>query len=99
MAPPPESDAEIFVERFFPREVELQVVLEDLPIPELGTDSEAVFPSPQVIFYSSGETTPGSIEVRYRETQDLLWQIEWDLLGRFSVLLRGEPLEEEFDES
>jgi hypothetical protein len=50
-----------------------------------------------VVFYASGETTVGAITVRQMETGDVLWRIEWDLLGRFEVLRRGEVDGEEED--
>ena len=46
---------------------------------------------PQVVFYSSGETTVGALNVRKAKSGELLWRIEWDLLGRFTLLPRGEP--------
>ena len=42
------------------------------------------------MFYASGETTVGAIDVRRRDSGELLWRVEWDLLGRFEVLRRGE---------
>ena len=93
----PELDVDIFGARNFPPEIELQLVLEDLPVPELTTDPDAIDPTPQVVFYASGETTPGFIELRQRDTGDMLWLVEWDLLGRFTLLLRGEPLDSEFE--
>ncbi len=50
--------------------------------------------TPQVVFYASGETTVGAINVRRRDDGELLWRIEWDLLGRFALLRRGEAEEE-----
>jgi hypothetical protein len=47
------------------------------------------------VFYASGETTVGAINVRDQESGDLLWRIEWDLLGRFELLRRGELAEDE----
>ena len=36
------------------------------------------------------ETTAGAIDVRRRDDGELLWRVEWDLLGRFELLRRGE---------
>jgi general secretion pathway protein H len=91
----PELDGDVFGEGQFPPEIELQLVLEDLAVGELNAGPDADYPLPQIVFYASGETTPGSIEVRLRESGDLLWLVEWDLLGRFALLRRGEPLDEE----
>ena len=45
---------------------------------------------PQVVFYSSGETTPGIMTWVDDNSGDILWELEWDLLGRFSLRRRGE---------
>ena len=91
----PDSGKEIFEPRQFDRAVELQLELEDIAVEEIplaGIDED---PEPQVLLYASGETTPGIIDVLRRDNGELLWRIEWDLLGRFQVLRRGE--EEAFD--
>jgi hypothetical protein len=62
-----------------------------------GDEDEDEGVVPQVIFYASGEATVGAINVRRREDGDMLWRIEWDLLGRFDLLPRGEEIEEEFE--
>ncbi|MEH6590132.1 MAG: GspH/FimT family pseudopilin [Halioglobus sp.] len=81
-----------------PLGITLNLVLEDLPIPELTPDPDAEVAEPQVVFYASGETTPGFMELRREDTDELLWLIEWDLLGRFTLLLRGEERTDEFDD-
>ena len=93
----PQRDKDIFDVGSFPPGVELQLELEGIPVPELAANPEAIDTSPQVIFYASGEVTPGFIELRGSETGDILWRMEWDLLGRFTLLLRGEPLDDEFE--
>jgi prepilin-type N-terminal cleavage/methylation domain-containing protein len=87
----PASGKEVFQQRQFPRDLELQLELEDLPVAEfplLGGDKEEA--PPQIVLYASGEATEGAIEVLLRESGELLWRIEWDLLGRFRLLRRGE---------
>lgn len=92
---PPVKDTEVFDEGQFPLDVELELEMEDLPVTDLTTPPDPNNPIPQIVFYSSGETTPGQIEFRRRQSGDILWILEWDLIGRFSALLRGEPLPEE----
>jgi len=94
---PPDSGVELFDRKHFPPGVELDLELEDEPLVDLApADDDSDIINPQVIFYASGETTVGAIDVRSREDGDLLWRIEWDLLGRFKLLPRGEePVEEE----
>jgi len=85
----PTSGKDVFAEQQMPPEIELYLELEDIPVVELsigGGEGEA---PPQVVLYASGETIPGAIEVRRRNNGELLWRVEWDLLGRFELLRRG----------
>jgi general secretion pathway protein H len=91
----PSLDTQLFAGGVFPGEIELQLVLDDLPVPELTADSVQTPQAPQVVFYASGETTPGFIELRDVATGELLWLLEWDLLGRFTLARRGESQDRE----
>lgn len=95
----PASGAEIFAPQQLPPGVALELELEDTPVVELTLDDDLEEDEdriqPQVVFYSSGETTVGSINVRDEASGDLLWRIEWDLLGRFELLRRGQVEEED----
>jgi general secretion pathway protein H len=53
-------------------------------------------PQPQIILYASGETLPGALDMRASDNGELLWRIEWSLLGDFRALQGGEPTEEDF---
>lgn len=86
----PQTGRELFAEGGLPPEVELQLHLEDREGSELPPLDDPARATPQVIYYASGEVTPGAIEVRDREDGDLLWRLEWDLLGRTELLPRGE---------
>ncbi|MBE9539128.1 MAG: GspH/FimT family pseudopilin [Proteobacteria bacterium] len=96
----PVVDRDIFVDRQFPVGIELALELEETQLDILdgveralenaSAGGKLIEVTPQVIFYSSGEVTAGSMELRQIETNDLLWRIEWDLLGRFSLLRGGE---------
>ena len=100
----PLVDKDIFVDRPFPEGIELTLELEDSVVDlsdaleqaqqDSGAGEKAIEITPQVIFYSSGEVTEGAIELRASATDELLWRIEWDLLGRFSLLRRGEARDE-----
>ena len=52
-------------------------------------------PSPQVIFYASGETTPAIMSWVDSDSGDLLWELEWDLVGRIELRRRGIPNDDE----
>jgi general secretion pathway protein H len=90
----PDSGKDIFAQQQLPSEVELLLELEDVPVAEISLGGGEEEAAPQVVLYASGETTAGAIEVRLRETSELLWRVQWDLLGRFELLRRGEVEEE-----
>lgn len=90
----PAQQQELFEKQWLPPGIELELELESSPVTELSLEDAEEEAQPQVVFYSSGETTVGAIDVRRREDGDLLWRIEWDLLGRFQLLRRGEAAEE-----
>ena len=92
----PASGKELFARQELPPGIALELELEDAPVAELSLEDDTEeLVTPQVMFYSSGEATVGAINVRRVEDSELLWRIEWDLLGRFDLLLRGEVEEEE----
>jgi type II secretion system protein H len=90
----PTSGKDVFAEQQMPPDIELQLELEGVAVaePSIGGGEEEA--APQVVLYASGETTPGAIEVRRRDNSELLWRVEWDLLGRFELLRRGEAEED-----
>ena len=94
----PELSRDVFVERVLPASVDLELEFEDLPAPDFVEADGAVDTPPQIVFYASGETIPGALNFRARDNGDLMWRLEWDLLGRFTALRRGQP-EEESDEA
>ena len=99
----PAVDEDIFGDQRFPDGLEVELELEDFPIATGEVDSleaaeEGETIQPQIIFYASGEVTPGALNIRSAETADLLWRVEWDLLGRFTLKRRGEESQEDVDE-
>tara|TARA_B110000503_G_scaffold13903_1_gene18984 strand:+ start:108423 stop:109052 length:630 start_codon:yes stop_codon:yes gene_type:complete len=99
----PGNGGEMFVAQELPPGVALELELEDAPVIELSLDDDDYDEDeerirPQVVFYASGETTVGAINVRQVDNGNLLWRIEWDLLGRFKLLRRGQAEEEEYDQ-
>lgn len=96
----PASGKDVFRHTRLPPGIALELELEDAPLVELSLDEDEKDDklSPQVVFYASGETTPGALNIRLIEGDELLWRIEWDLLGEFKVLPRGEAEAEEDEE-
>jgi general secretion pathway protein H len=92
----PVSGKDLFTRQDLPPGIALELELEDAPVVELSLDdNQEEIIRPQVVFYASGEATVGAINVRRLDDSELLWRIEWDLLGRFDLLRRGEVTEEE----
>lgn len=91
----PESGKEVFEEQELPPGIEAELEIENAPFSEVELESEEESRGPQVVLYASGETTVGALNLRRVEDGELLWRVEWDLLGRFDVLRRGEPADEE----
>jgi len=91
----PESGKDVFASQALPAGLELQLELEDSPIEEIGLAGSEEDAEPQVVFYSSGETSEGAIDIRRQQGGEILWRVKWDLLGRFTALRRGEELEDE----
>lgn len=98
----PEIEIDVFSARAFPSTIELSLEMESILVDLTGesqlaqassSEDSIAQPEPQVVFYSSGETTVGIISVRLARTSELLWTIEWDLVGRFTLLRRGETSE------
>jgi general secretion pathway protein H len=97
----PVSGKDVFARQQLPPGVVLELELEDAPVVELSLaerkeEEEKI--APQVVFYASGEATVGAVNVRLQDKDDLLWRVQWDLLGHFDVLRRGLADEEEEEE-
>ena len=92
----PASGKDLFETQAMAPGISLQLELEDAPLVELSLEDEGSdIVAPQVVFYASGETTVGAIDVVRTNDGELLWRIEWDLLGRFEVMRRGRPDDED----
>ena len=86
------TDAEIFSPREFPPGLELELEVEESdtePASELGEDEAEEQLLPQVVFYASGETTPGILTLVEVSSGEVAWRLEWDLLGRMKLLRAG----------
>lgn len=92
----PTSGKDVFAPGELPPDLELQLELDGLVQEQERLLRSSESPNPQILLYASGETVPGAIELRSREDGELLWRIEWDLLGEFRALPRGESLPEDF---
>lgn len=85
----PKGGQDIFAAGQLPPEIELELELDEVPQDQDVFAVNIEDAQPHLIFYSSGETTPGALVFRLRESGELLWRLEWDLLGNFEYLARG----------
>ncbi len=90
--------SDVFATQTLPVEVDLSLLLEEVAETDLLPAPVAPDAAPQVVFYASGEVVPGELELRRRGTGEVLWRLEWDLLGRMTLLRRGEAADD-FDRS
>ncbi|WP_205422634.1 GspH/FimT family protein [Seongchinamella sediminis] len=90
----PASGKDVFAPGELPAGIELQLELDGLIQEQELLVSNSAAPQPQIILYASGETVPGAIELRDRDSGEILWRIEWSLLGDFQLLHRGQALDE-----
>lgn len=74
----------------FPEGTELFLTLSSDPDVEITARPVDLRPEPQIVFYASGEVSEGGLEWVEASTGSLLYQFEWDLLGRIELLLAGE---------
>jgi len=90
----PLTASDVFAEQALPVEVDLSLLLENVPAAELLPAPVAADAAPQVVFYASGEVVPGELELRRRDSGEILWRLQWDLLGRMTLQRRGEAMDE-----
>ncbi|MEP5766413.1 MAG: GspH/FimT family pseudopilin [Halieaceae bacterium] len=86
-------DEDAYGRRDLPLDVEvfLEIEEDDTKVQDReDAADEDLPPLPQIVFYSSGETTPGLMTWIEAASGEILWELEWDLLGRFSLRRRGE---------
>ena len=87
------ADTDVYGLQLLPEDVAVALEVEQgnalQPVEAMGAAGNAES-QPQVVFFSSGETTPGIMTWLDRHTGDILWELEWDLLGRFDLRRKGE---------
>ncbi|PIE37651.1 MAG: hypothetical protein CSA53_05420 [Gammaproteobacteria bacterium] len=80
------QDRQLLSDAQLPDHVDVSLLLDDQPAQDLPGFGDVEAPIPQLQFFADGETIPGSLVVRERDSGRLLWEISWDLLGRFELI-------------
>lgn len=84
----PLSGKEVFADIELDAGLELELTLDGVLQDEQVFYPREDAPEPQLVFYASGETLPGVLDL-LEPQGDLLWRLEWDLLGNFRALRAG----------
>ncbi len=91
-------DEDAFGRRQLPHDVDVILEIEEGET-ELeqrqDPEDETLPPAPQIVFFASGEAIPGVMTWVDAGNGDVLWELEWDLLGRFELRRRGIDEDEE----
>ena len=90
----PGSGKDVFQAGELPAGLELELVLDDVIQDEASFVDLPEKPAPQLTLYASGETMPGTLTLIDAESGDVLWRLDWDLLGNFRAR-RGYELDED----
>ena len=85
----PRGSAEVFEPLTLAAGFELRLDLSGQPEVELLPHDPDLNPSPQIVAWAGGEVTPGSLSWLDSRTGELLYRLEWDLLGRMTLMPRG----------
>ena len=85
----PRGSAEVFKPLKLAAGFELRLDLSGQPEIELLPYEPDLNPSPQIVAWAGGEMTPGSLGWFDSRTGELLYRLEWDLLGRMTLMPRG----------
>ena len=85
----PRASAEVFEPLKLSTGYELRLDLAGQPEVELLPYDPDLNPAPQIVAWAGGEMTPGSLKWLDSRTGELLYRLEWDLLGRMTLMPRG----------
>lgn len=85
----PAIGGELFDPRTLVEGLLLELTLESVPDTPALPAPVTPDAGPQLLFYASGEVSAGSLDVYDRQTNALLWRLQWDGLGRWEMLPEG----------
>ncbi|MDG1065232.1 MAG: prepilin-type N-terminal cleavage/methylation domain-containing protein [Luminiphilus sp.] len=89
----PRGSRELLAPFVFDENTELWLTLAEYPNVEIGERDPDLRPSPQIVFFASGEVTEGQLEWMTRDTGKRLFSVDWSFFGDFNLLAAGETLD------
>ena len=90
----PRGSSELLAPFVFHDNTVLWLTLEDNPNIEIGERDPELRPSPQVVFFASGEVSEGHLDWMTQDTRELLFSIHWGFFGDFTLLPAGQKLDD-----
>ena len=88
----PRGSTDVLADFYAPDATRLSLALDGQSDLELTRQDPEVLPMPQLVFFAGGEVTPGSLDFIDQQSGELLYRLEWDLLGRSELLPKGESV-------
>lgn len=89
----PRTSTGVFADLRLAEGYELRLSLEGQSDIELAPYDNDLKQPPQVIAWAGGEMTPGALEWLDSQTGEVLYRLEWDLLGRMVLMPKGSELD------
>ena len=90
----PRTSTDVFADLRLAEGYELRLSLEGQPDIELAPYDPDLKQPPQVVAWAGGEMTPGALEWLDNQTGEVLYRLEWDLLGRMVLMPKGSELDD-----
>lgn len=86
----PRANAEVLGNTIFDTGAELRLTLDGQPEVAILPHNPDLNPSPQILLLAGGEMTPGALDWLEPTRGAILYRLEWDGLGRMTLLPKGE---------
>ncbi len=86
----PRGSADVLEPFQFQPGMDVMLALVGNPDVEITARDPELKPAPQSVLFASGETTEGELDWIDHQSGDLLYRLRWDLLGRTTLMPRGE---------
>lgn len=86
----PRGGSDVFAPTLLAPGIRLRLALEGQPEIDLPAYDVSLNQEPQVVMFAGGEMTPGALEWLDAEGIQMLYRLEWDMLGRMARLPRGD---------
>lgn len=91
----PRGSSDVLEPVTFAEGIEIALALVGDPEVEITDRDPELKPAPQVVLFASGEAIEGELDWLDARSGELLFRLRWDLLGRTTLMPRGEEIDED----